>query len=199
MSLHKDLTGADLHEPKGIDSAASGDVYVADGAGSGVWGALAIPTGDFLKTFAFYNATATWSKPSNLIGVEVHLVGGGGGAGASTSLGGAGGNTTFATKAANGGAGGSSTVAGADGTGGSSGLAFAGGKDAFPFASLGTYGDGSAAGLGGGEGEYTISYIRASDLSSTESLTIGAGGTAGASGTAGKAGAAYFIHYIKAT
>lgn len=35
--LHKNLTGADLHEPKGADTAASGQVYVADGLGSGDW------------------------------------------------------------------------------------------------------------------------------------------------------------------
>lgn len=37
MALHKDLTGADLHEPKGVATADSGQVYVADGAGSGSW------------------------------------------------------------------------------------------------------------------------------------------------------------------
>jgi hypothetical protein len=37
LALHKDLTGADLHEPKGADTAASGTVYVANGLGSGVW------------------------------------------------------------------------------------------------------------------------------------------------------------------
>lgn len=37
MALHKDLTGADLHEPKGVATANSGQVYVADGAGSGSW------------------------------------------------------------------------------------------------------------------------------------------------------------------
>src|SRR6476661_275023 len=37
MALHKDLTGAELHEPKGADAASDGDVYVADGAGSGSW------------------------------------------------------------------------------------------------------------------------------------------------------------------
>lgn len=36
-SVHKNLTGADLHEPKGADTALSGQVYVSDGAGSGVW------------------------------------------------------------------------------------------------------------------------------------------------------------------
>jgi hypothetical protein len=34
---HADLTGADLHEPKGADSASVNTVYVADGSGSGTW------------------------------------------------------------------------------------------------------------------------------------------------------------------
>lgn len=34
---HRNLTGAALHEPKGIETAASGTVYIADGAGSGTW------------------------------------------------------------------------------------------------------------------------------------------------------------------
>ena len=37
MALHKDLTGAELHEPKGIETATSGQVYVSNGSGSGVW------------------------------------------------------------------------------------------------------------------------------------------------------------------
>lgn len=37
MAVHRNLTGADLHEPKGADTALSGQVYVADGAGSGSW------------------------------------------------------------------------------------------------------------------------------------------------------------------
>jgi microcystin-dependent protein len=36
-TVHRNLTGADLHEPKGAETALSGQVYVADGAGSGVW------------------------------------------------------------------------------------------------------------------------------------------------------------------
>lgn len=35
MASHKDLTGADLHEPKGQATAAVDTVYVADGSGSG--------------------------------------------------------------------------------------------------------------------------------------------------------------------
>lgn len=34
---HKDLTGSDLHEPKGCSTATAGQVYIADGAGSGTW------------------------------------------------------------------------------------------------------------------------------------------------------------------
>lgn len=34
---HSDLSGASLHEPKGVENATAGTVYVADGAGSGDW------------------------------------------------------------------------------------------------------------------------------------------------------------------
>lgn len=34
---HASLTGSSLHEPKGVAAATSNTVYVADGAGSGVW------------------------------------------------------------------------------------------------------------------------------------------------------------------
>jgi hypothetical protein len=40
MVAHASLTGADLHEPKGVASATSGQVYVANGSGSGVWTTL---------------------------------------------------------------------------------------------------------------------------------------------------------------
>lgn len=36
MALHKDLTGTDLHEAKGVAAAAANLVFVTDGAGSGV-------------------------------------------------------------------------------------------------------------------------------------------------------------------
>jgi hypothetical protein len=41
MPAHSTLTGADLHEPKGAAAASSGAVYIADGAGSGVFGPVA--------------------------------------------------------------------------------------------------------------------------------------------------------------
>lgn len=34
---HKNITGVDLHEPKGVASSNSGEVYVSDGSGSGSW------------------------------------------------------------------------------------------------------------------------------------------------------------------
>lgn len=34
---HKDLSGANLHEPKGVESADAGKVYVANGSTSGEW------------------------------------------------------------------------------------------------------------------------------------------------------------------
>jgi hypothetical protein len=34
---HKNLTGVDLHEPKGAATASDGEVYIADGAASGGW------------------------------------------------------------------------------------------------------------------------------------------------------------------
>ena len=37
MTQHSALTGADLHEPKGVAAASAGTVYIADGVGSGSW------------------------------------------------------------------------------------------------------------------------------------------------------------------
>lgn len=56
-TVHKNLTGADLHEPKGADTALVNQVYVSDGAGSGSWVAAssiitntAFTTGDLKAT-----------------------------------------------------------------------------------------------------------------------------------------------------
>lgn len=37
MTEHSTLTNSELHEPKDVSTASHGDVYVADGAGSGTW------------------------------------------------------------------------------------------------------------------------------------------------------------------
>lgn len=45
MAEHNLLTGAQLHEPKGVATAAADTVYVANGAGSGVWTGVQNATG----------------------------------------------------------------------------------------------------------------------------------------------------------
>lgn len=51
---HKDLSGLDLHEPKGIETATSGEVYVANGSGSGSWDN---PLSSVLNLNTFYRDT----------------------------------------------------------------------------------------------------------------------------------------------
>lgn len=45
--LHANLSGADLHEPKGVASAANKTVYKANGSGSGAWAKLTDADMDF--------------------------------------------------------------------------------------------------------------------------------------------------------
>lgn len=52
---HSTLTGSELHEPKGVDSAALGTVYVADGAGSGNWNSI--------STSSFTGMIADFASP----------------------------------------------------------------------------------------------------------------------------------------
>lgn len=63
---HADLRGEQVHEPKNIETARTGDVYKADGNGSGSWDRLQIgeltgyePTGDGLLTRRIGNVTTT--------------------------------------------------------------------------------------------------------------------------------------------
>lgn len=44
---HANLTDPNLHEPKGVAAATEGEVYVADGAGSGTWKGLTDSEMDF--------------------------------------------------------------------------------------------------------------------------------------------------------
>lgn len=57
MPLHKDLTGADLHEPKGVSTASSGTVYVANGSGSGSWGNLSAVNSNVVDAGNHFTAT----------------------------------------------------------------------------------------------------------------------------------------------
>ncbi len=58
---HATLTGADLHEPKGVSSATAGTVYVANGGGSGAWTAPS-------SAFAFTGMIADFGTPVAPIG-----------------------------------------------------------------------------------------------------------------------------------
>jgi microcystin-dependent protein len=61
MTAHRDLSGSDIHEPKGIEDAADGQIYVADGSGSGAWESfsLAIPVG-MISDYAGSSAPSGW-------------------------------------------------------------------------------------------------------------------------------------------
>ena len=69
---HSLLTSTDLHEPKGISTASSGEVYVADGTGSGSWTDLnqasftSIASGGILVGNGSngYTSTTAWPNPS---------------------------------------------------------------------------------------------------------------------------------------
>jgi hypothetical protein len=61
---HKDLTGAQLHEPKGVEDAVSGTVYVADGAGSGDWADPLVSAYSFNK-FAMEQRLDDLAAPSS--------------------------------------------------------------------------------------------------------------------------------------
>lgn len=56
---HKDISGANVHEPKGISGATGGQVYVADGAGSGAWAGIT-PVGAIID-YAGTSAPNLWA------------------------------------------------------------------------------------------------------------------------------------------
>lgn len=57
MANHASLTGAELHECKGADSAAANTVRVSDGAGSGTWQKI---TSDSINTSSVKNVNKQW-------------------------------------------------------------------------------------------------------------------------------------------
>lgn len=64
MADHASLTGASLHEPKGVASAAANTVYIADGAGSGAW---SLPTGSYANVVIVAAATDFPTPVSDVI------------------------------------------------------------------------------------------------------------------------------------
>lgn len=77
---HSLLTGSNLHEPKGVSGAAAGEVYVADGAGSGAWDNLvaanldfsALTNGDYVTITAGVPSAVTLNN-ANLVALTVYL------------------------------------------------------------------------------------------------------------------------------
>lgn len=66
MIEHRNLTGSSLHEPKGVATALEGSVYVANGAGSGVWRSpLGVDTAEEGSFFvADGSGGGSWLSPS---------------------------------------------------------------------------------------------------------------------------------------
>lgn len=64
MPEHNTLTGADLHEPKGVAAATIDQVYIADGAGSGTWTTWPIGWGFYEDGSAGQTINSTPSKIS---------------------------------------------------------------------------------------------------------------------------------------
>lgn len=221
---HKDLTGADLHEPKGVSSATAGSYYRADGLGSGVWTPLILPTGAFKVSTTTFTSTGTWTKPANCFAIKVMMVaGGGGGGGTSVGSGGtSGANTTFTGfGTVNSGTSGGSTGPGLGGATQAGQAISMSGEDGFSTSTSGisnvrggnspgplgsiidpkhAYGSGGQADLSGnsgGGGAYGELWLDASLVPSTVSVIVGAGGSKGSgSSTAGTAGVVHVEEYI---
>lgn len=75
MPTHSSLTGSDLHEPKGAAAANAGDIYIADGVGSGSWKPIT-PHGSW--AYDAVGTGTTFTTPTsytliNVVGVTTHL------------------------------------------------------------------------------------------------------------------------------
>lgn len=166
---------------------------------------------DFIKKISpvirVYTSNDTWSKPTGLKYVRVRLVGGGGGSG-SAANGGDGGTSSFGSHL---------SATGGEDYGGSGGVASNGNININGSAALravtytgtqtvstahggvlsilGLYGKSGAipnsqAGdfYSGGAGAYSEKIIGSADLGSTETVTVGAAGSACSNGNPGNAG-----------
>lgn len=83
---HASLTGAELHEPKGVAAAAVDTVYVASGAGSGTWQKIAhgslsagMVVGVSTTNYSTYTSTASNiplddTIPQNTEGIQIMSV-----------------------------------------------------------------------------------------------------------------------------
>lgn len=70
---HSVLSGADLHEPKGVSSAAVKEVYVATGAGSGTWEQMSAAKVSIADAGSHFTGTDVEAALQEL-GPEVHYL-----------------------------------------------------------------------------------------------------------------------------
>ena len=70
--LHSNLTGAEQHEPLGVDGASANTVYVGDGAGSGTW--QKISTAEVDTSFKNTNKVVLNINITDLSTAESHYV-----------------------------------------------------------------------------------------------------------------------------
>lgn len=218
MVAHKDLTGLNLHEPKGVATATNGAVYIADGAGSGTWTVLNIPDGTFRTELARFTSNGTWTKPVGTFFIKVHLQGGG--QGCSTNPGSAGNGATSSFGAYVSATGGGATV----GVTGDINLDIKGTKIftnmalTFPSTITGNwmwsvmtnvpYAEANGAMLGqnssispsnfygGYPGNIAIKHLAGNAVTNTVSVTVGSGGGAGTGGADGLSGSAIIESFI---
>ena len=71
MPEHSAITDPNIHEPKGVATATSGTVYVANGAGSGSWSGvnslLPSQTGHSGKTLTTNGSTRSWTSDNRVL------------------------------------------------------------------------------------------------------------------------------------
>ena len=63
---HSNITDPNIHEPKGASTANEGDIYTADGVGSGSWGQPTPAAGTVTQGAYKYSDTATVATPIEL-------------------------------------------------------------------------------------------------------------------------------------
>ena len=202
-------------------AGTTGQVLIATTSGAPTWGSASV-TGTLIN-IQYFTSTGSYTKATNNPSfVIVEVVGGGGSGNGSGNPGNAGGTSSFgAFTSATGGSGGTTNTAGtvaAGGTGsggdlnvtgssGSSSSALANSRAIGGTSVLGPIGQGSVgiSGTGGGKttfyptsgggGGYSREKILATSLASSETVTVGAGGTAPIGGVAGSNGIVIVYEY----
>ncbi len=91
---HSIIADPNIHEPKGVASASSGEVYVADGLGSGAWG---LNPKDFIITDLLTSVNTTTQGPSTTDTAYQVIFGAASGTGSDDVMIDASGNVTFNT------------------------------------------------------------------------------------------------------